>query len=800
MNLLSIRVITSLYRIGLITLLGVSSYFTAFTQSSKELNVIDKFSQYRNDELQEKIYVHVDRHFYLTGETVWFKVYLVDGSFHKSLNLSKVAYLEIIKDQTAVLQTKIELKDGLGSGSLFLPATLLSGNYYIRAYTNWMKNSGPEFYFHQPITLINTFKSLDAETVTTPKLNMSFFPEGGNLVDGLPSKVAFKLDQNGTGVTRGGVIINEKQDTLTLFKSLKFGLGNFTLTPSLQHEYRALVRDEKGNVNSYALPKIYADGYVMNVKDQSDQLIVTIQSKNSKPENVLLFVHNREVISKTELQSLVQGTTTFTINKNILRDGISHLTIFNNDLQPVCERLYFKRPTKKMNIALNNKLKEYETREKVLLNISTTNNSNQPIKANLSLSVFKLDSLPSFEHADITSYLYLTSDLTGIIESPEYYISSTEKMAEEATDNLMLTHGWRRFSWEKILTHKSDQPKFIPEYRGHIVKGTVRTLSGEIANGVGTYLSVPGKSVRLYLSRSNQQGMVQYEMKNFYGSQKLIAQTNIKNDSIYKIEIQSPYSDKFPSYSPTGLTINQSHSENLLKRAISMQVQDVFFEDILNRFKSSNRDSTAFYGQADETYLLDDYTRFPVMEEVMREYVKGVWVRKRKDGFRFLVMDNVNQTVFEDDPLILLDGVPAFDVNDVMELNPVNIKKLEVFTRMYYLGGQTFPGIVSYSSYAGDMAGFQLDPKTLTLDYEGLQLQREFYSPHYENELQRKSRLPDQRTLLHWTPNITTEQGKAQVEFYTSDLKGNFLIILEGITTNGEEGSVVSQFNVVSQQ
>jgi hypothetical protein len=185
---------------------------------------------------------------------------------------------------------------------------------------------------------------------------------------------------------------------------------------------------------------------------------------------------------------------------------------------------------------------------------------------------------------------------------------------------------------------------------------------------------------------------------------------------------------------------------------------------------------------------------------VLREYVKGVWVRKRKDGFHFLVMDNVNQTVFEEDPLILLDGVPAFDVNDVMELNPANIKKLDVFTRMYYLSDQAFPGIVSYSSYAGDMAGFQLDPKTLTLDYEGLQLQREFYSPRYENESQRKSRLPDQRTVLHWAPDINTENGKAKVEFYTSDQEGNFIVIIEGLTAHGEPGSVVGQFKVIPQQ
>jgi len=240
----------------------------------------------------------------------------------------------------------------------------------------------------------------------------------------------------------------------------------------------------------------------------------------------------------------------------------------------------------------------------------------------------------------------------------------------------------------------------------------------------------------------------------------------------------------------------QSFSKALLNRSIAMQVQDVFHEAALNKFKLQSEDGTAFFGQADETYRLDDYTRFPVMEEVMREYVKGVWVRKRKDGFHFMVMDNINLTVFNDNPLVLVDGLPVFNINEIMNLNPLKVSKVDVLTGRYYLGDQSFPGIVSYTSVEGDLAGLPLDPKKITLDYEGLQLQREFYTPNYENGSGLTSRTPDRRTALYWAPAITTLKGKAQFKFSTSDLSGNFIIVVEGLSSKGKAGSALQKITV----
>src|SRR5690606_32888804 len=192
--------------------------------------------------------------------------------------------------------------------------------------------------------------------------------------------------------------------------------------------------------------------------------------------------------------------------------------------------------------------------------------------------------------------------------------------------------------------------------------------------------------------------------------------------------------------------------DELEQRSLAMQVQDIFYREISDRRIRAVADSTAFYGIPDQSYLLDDYTRFPVLEEVMREYVSAIMVRKRKGKFHFLVIDATRKGLLDGDPMVLLDGVPVFDLDKMMRFDPLRIKKLDVVTRNYILGPLRMPGIVSYVTYTGDLAGFELDPRAVTLDYDGLEVRREFWSPSYETAKVRNTRMPDQRTLLHWDP------------------------------------------------
>lgn len=205
-------------------------------------------------------------------------------------------------------------------------------------------------------------------------------------------------------------------------------------------------------------------------------------------------------------------------------------------------------------------------------------------------------------------------------------------------------------------------------------------------------------------------------------------------------------------------------------------------------------DSSAFYGHPYKTYKLDDYTRFTTMEEVMREYVAEVNVVRSKGRFHIKVLSDRG---FLDggDPLVMLDGIPVFNIDKAFTIDPLKIRKLEVVPNNYFYGPSEDVGIFSFTSYKGDLGGVELDPKAIVMDYEGMQLRREFYSPTYDTEARSASRMPDFRNVLYWSPSVIT-QGKGTASFYTSDQPGKYVGVVQGITAKGQAGVQYFMFDV----
>lgn len=736
--------------------------------------------------------MHTDQSFYLTGEIIWFKLYYVDGAFHQPLDLSKVAYVELLdKDGKPALQTKIALSPDGGNGSLFLPASLSSGTYLLRAYTSWMKNFTADFFFEKPLTIVNTFKPLSlpllAETVS---YDVQLFPEGGQLVQGLPGNVAFNVtNPSGKGVAVRGWLLTDKNDTLTRFQTHKFGIGTFTVTPQANVSYHIVLQDEKGAVSTRPLPTVQATGYTMHVTDGSaNQLKVTVATNVEGTSTVYLFAHTRHDIKVAESKP-IQRETTFLLDRNALGDGISHLTIFDANQKPVCERLYFKQPTQQLAISLTSDQRQYASRSAVKLEASVQAPTTKTSQAGLSVAVYRVDSLATADSGNILSYLWMTSDLRGAIESPSYYLQPETPEQLQAADNLMLTHGWRRFRWDEVLSASRTVKPFIPEYNRLLVQGMVTNpASGAPVPGVLTYLTPPGKPVRLYASRSNAAGQIRFELEDYYGPKSMILQTN-PPDSVYNLTIANPFSEIRSSTRLPEFSLPESQTDLLVNRSVAMQVQSTYNGERVSQYRLPTVDSTAFYGIPSESYLLDIYTRFPRMEEVLREYVRGVMPRKRQGNFRLFVPNiPYGATLFDEPSLVLMDGVPIFDMDKVINFTPLKVKQLDVVTNQHFIGANPFSGIISFMTYKGDLAGFPLDNKLVKLDYDGLQLQREFYAPRYDQNP--TSRLPDARTLLYWNPDLKTNaQGKAQIDFSTSDQAGTYLIDVNGLTTQGVAGS-----------
>ena len=189
-------------------------------------------------------------------------------------------------------------------------------------------------------------------------------------------------------------------------------------------------------------------------------------------------------------------------------------------------------------------------------------------------------------------------------------------------------------------------------------------------------------------------------------------------------------------------------------RNFEMQVQNIYAGDRTKQFVEPVTDSSGFYKKPHNSYLLDNYTRFTTMEEVLREYVTEVSVVKHRGKFHLRIASGGR---FLEDPLILVDGTPVLDAGKLIAVDPLAIRKLEVIAGRYFYGPASMEGIVSVTSYKGNLAGLEIDPHALVVDYEGLQMQRVFYSPAYDTESRINSRLPDFRNLLFWSPAVNPE-------------------------------------------
>ncbi|HJP64418.1 MAG TPA: hypothetical protein VJ844_13320 [Mucilaginibacter sp.] len=758
----------------------------------------NKFTACQAAQLHEKLYVHTDRESYLAGELLWFKIYCADGSSNKPLDMSKVAYIEILDNKhNAVLQAKIALDKATGHGSFYLPLSITSGTYQLRAYTNWMKNFDPAYYFSKQVTIINTSKNLPASPpADSAKYDVQFFPESGHLVKGLPGKIAFKITaSDGKGRDGSGAIIGPQNDTVARFRTLKFGIGSFAFTPSAQAGYRAIIKT--GNsVITQPLPEANAAGYVMQVTDNGNNWDVMITSAGVETTpNLYLLVHNLHNVSIAAQTRVADAITHFIIDKSKLDDGLSYVTIFDELRNPLCERLIFKRPAQALAINAATDVQNYNTRQKVDIDIATLSKDNKTLPANLSLSVFRIDSMQKTPDANISGYLWLNGELRGYVESPDYYLENNNPEAKQALDNLLLSQGWTQFDWSKVLSAGKPHIAFLPEYNGPIVAGNiVNTLTNRPALNITAYLTITGSQHHLYISKSDTAGRLIFNTRDFFGPREIVAQTNWMQDSTYRINITNPYSEEYDQTKLPPFGANTSISDLLTRNNVDMQVQNIFSAKQV-KFETAPVENSTFYGKPNYNYKLDDYTRFPKMEDVIHEYVRLVGVTRQREKIDFEITSN--KKTLPGQPLVMLDSRPIFDGAKVLNIDPLKIKALDVVTDNYVYGPAVLNGILSFASYDGASINTELDPRAIVLDFDGLQLERKFYSPLYDSQQQRNSTIPDFRSTLYWNPDVRTDQnGSSKLSFYTGDKTGKYIGIIEGMSSGGETGYKYFYFEV----
>jgi len=303
-------------------------------------------------------------------------------------------------------------------------------------------------------------------------IKFTFYPEGGDLVYGLESKVAFKaINEFGKPADVEGQIVDEAGSVLRLFSSYYQGMGAFTIIPKAGKKYYAMITRPEGIKEKYELPEALGRGYVMSA-DNTKPDGLAIQINTTENEELSVVAQMRGKIYYASSYKVVKGKNEFVIPTADFPMGVAQVTLFDSKGVPRAERLAFVNKSKQLNISVTTDKEKYLPREKVKMTITVKDDRGMPMPGNFSLSVVN-DQLLSFaddKSGNILSQLFLEQDINEKIEEPAFYFTASDK-ADKALDYVMMTSGWRRYTWKQII--ENDLPVLSNLGEKAIISGTI---------------------------------------------------------------------------------------------------------------------------------------------------------------------------------------------------------------------------------------------------------------------------------------------------------------------------------------
>jgi hypothetical protein len=800
----------------LFTIFLVSQVTSSQNYFSKIIS--ENFTKYSEQDYSEKMYVHTDKNYYATGDHIWFSAYLVNGISHQKSKKSYVAYVELINDRDSLVDRKKIFINNISSpGDFKLSKKLKSGTYKIRAYTNYMRNEDANYFFKKEITIWSSDDKKNTPTIGITdtifdtsneyKPDLNFYPQGGYLVNNLLNKVGIKLKSESLNdIKIIGVIKDENNKELSNFSIGEFGLGEFTLTPTNNKTYYAFI-EKDGITYKYKLPKALEKGYVLNVINNQKELLIDINStSNNGILGTSLVIHQRGKLVFNEIFKEAKNKKILKIPIHKLNSGVLHISLFNSNSLPVCERLVFVENNIKKTVINIEKPKSYfGNRKKVTLKINVDDLEKKGIPSKLSMTVRDINASPNnVNKENIKTWLLLNSDIRGKIENPSYFFENKNvRKRQYLLDLLMLTHGWRRFTWQEIIENKRLKPKYNVE-KGITISGkTLEMKSPHKLTSVPTRLTFMSKIIEQEpIKNSNINGEYSYGPYIFFDSIPVILEARLTNFTSKKnrdrkvliipdnnnkrVEILPELTSKNKIKSKKEIDAHVKFQRYLKEINAKFKQSENVLNEIIVKSKLKSKDDLRNDEMNSRTSYGNAFNRFDANEEQSSTTALNLFygvpgVRVYNDSIYIARNRNVS-------PLILYDESPI-DIIDLSSIPASEVSFIDILTDGDAAIFSSNGAVISIYSKQGNGydSSRNIERKPGIIDYKaaGFYQAKEFYVTDHLNGLEEQTRA-DNRTTLHWEPTIITS-GKAPIEvsFYTSDADSKYLIEVEGITSTG---------------
>ena len=726
----------------------------------------------------ELVYLQTDKGIYETGEDLWFKTYTLDAQSLALSDRSKTLFVEMLNAKDSIVwQEKYPIFSGIAEGHVYVDKDLKEGDYRIHAYTRFsFLNDTLRPVYPKKIRVV---KSIAYKGTNTPQekdqpvARFSFFPEGGYLIDGIPTKVAFKArDEKGMPAKVKGVL-QENGKEIARLETVHDGMGFVFMLPRKGASYKAVLSDGR----EFPFAEVVSSGLSVHLRKQTDEYLEFLlsQPKGAAAQAIKLEGKMRGGLCCTATGTLSEKLKIRIPLKEFPMQGIAEFTLYNTDGQPMAERLVYIHPERKLHIELNTDSARYFTRGKGKLNVKVTDEVGNPVQAHLGLSIFDRAYQNELNPENMLSYCYLSTEIKGNIHNPAYYFDSNNKDRQAALDLLLLTQGWRRYVWEKANTATLADCFLSDEIKGKQIIG--KKKQKELANG-GQLIQVSGPSTKSQFIIVDSLGRFTVSTdqmialrggyvylksmldKDEYKPSIVVEESFYKADSLRK-SCQSFFACMNPSLVVSDLAldypvISQDSSILLSEITVTGKKGRIFRDKMMGRLDSlAQMDLNSVYVCTTCNYLINYRTDYSAHHnELGKCRAEGrkppVW-GKTYEIAKFKYNASGSHFIVEDRQTVIYQGV-VYTEEELLRMN--NLWRVK--------------------GYYGT---------------------REFYQP---DELDMQSPLPDARNVLLWKPDIITdEKGEAEVEFFCSDINTSFVGVIEGTDGLGNLGTSQCEFRVL---
>ena len=737
-------------------------------------------------ESRELVYLQTDKGIYETGEDLWFKIYVMDAQSLALSERSKTLFVEMLNAKDSIVwQEKYPVLSGIAEGHMYIDKDLKEGDYRIHAYTRFsFLNDTLRPVYPKKIRVVKSiaYKGTDSpQDEDRPVVRLSFFPESGDLIDGIPTKVAFKAqDAKGMPAKVAGRL-QENGKEIARLETVHDGMGFVFILPRKTSSYKVVLSDGQ----EFSFAEVADSGLSIYLRKQTDEYLEfhLCQPKEAAPQKIRLTGRMRG-----KLYCMAEGTL-----RDILRikipvkefplQGIAEFTLYNENGQPMAERLVYVHPERKLHIELNTDSVRYFTRGKGKLNVKVTDEAGNPVQAHLGLSIFDGAYQNELNPENMLSYCLLSTEIKGNIHNPAYYFDGNNKDRLAALDLLLLTQGWRRYVWEKADTAMLADCFLSDEIRGRQIIGKKKKRK-ELGNGEQLLqVSGPNAENRFVLIDSLGKFVVPTDLmlglrggyvylkpmldKDEYKPSVIVEETFGKADSLRKSCLSY-----FPYMNPS-----QVLSELQLDYPIISQDSSILLSEITVTGKKGRVFRDKMMGRLDS----------------LAQMTLGVsWICGCKSDCGTFLNDYKG---YSHHPIGCPGAPPKKKAPPVIGETYALIKYEPVGKK----GGWNDGWIVTAKDHVIYQGEEFTEEELLRMNnlwrVKGYYGTREFYQP---DELDMQSPMPDARNVLLWKPDIVTdEKGEAEVEFFCSDINTSFVGVMEGTDGLGNLGTSQCEFRVL---